>query len=1010
MRCRWPTIFWTITFTATRAMKPRLDGLLRVAGISGAGAIWGLALARLAAEAGLWPPLYESLLAIAGVASVCTGLVFALWRRTNPPASCLLPLASLSLLYVTGIIPGPLAGCVLLIGGGVLALLAAWGDRAQWTPPAILGLATFAIYTRTLLPSLGQADTFEFQVIIPRLGVAHPTGYPLYILLGKLFTLLPLGNVAWRVNVASAIFAAAAVLVVYAILLHLTSHWLPAFLAALTFAFSATFWSQAIVAEVYALHNLLAAIILWLLLKTSEVSTKPQSSPARRWQIVFFLIGLSLTNHLTTALLLPAVALGLLWDRPRLQLKDCLIAGGLLLLGLSLYLFIPLRWPALNHGEWMTLRGFVAHITGGQFHAALRLDGWRDPTRWAIVGRLMREPFQYKGKQSDAFSWIGLGLAAVGVTRLALRQRRALALTGATFLAFAFYGLCYHVPDISVFLLPAHLVLALWIGVGIASLARLAPRFAPFAVLLAMLPLNLIWTNLPQVDQSHNRGNLDWGQYALSLPLAENSAVLADSEKFAPLYYLQQIEGARPDLDLVILGSEELYQAELTARLGTGQTVYLARYLPHLEGLYLRSVGPLVEVRNQVFAENLVSGEKSACFGEAIRLLDAQVDADPLGRVTRHLTLYWQAETEVSGDFVVRLRLVDADDHTRWESDGMRPVNGLYPTNGWPVGVTISDYHEIKIPPWLPRGEYKLQVGLFPPFPIQEKQSDSFSTSGLQVGGATTDWFSLSTLELVPSPDPPSLPREQRYLFTNGAWLTGYDMAGEAFAGAPFVADLAWQGVEENEQVRLTWVDQGGQETETSIFPLTAGALRSRHTIAAPQNPGRYTLRAGLTNEAARCNWLASPTNDCPLGAIEVADGNHPLANFADLALLLEAEIDQAVARPGETVPITLRWRALRSIGADYTTFVHLVGPDGRLHGQVDAWPVQGSYPTSQWTPGEEITDPYQVQLTPDAPAGRYRIEVGWYLLATMQRLQIVDTGGRPTGDAFIVGEFDVQD
>jgi len=1075
----------------------RPDGWLRVAGVGGAGAIWGLGLARLVAEAGFYPLLYGSLPAVVSAAALCAAIALlpalrrlhassavgqspldedALGLRSpaqpsqgfgrnavvtlpHSPFSILhspfsighwtlvIPLA-LPLLYVTGAVSGPLAGCALLVGGAVLALLVAWGDRIRWMPPAVLGLASFALYLRTLLPSVGQADTFEFQVVVPQLAVAHPTGYPLYVLLGKLFTLLPVGPAAWRVNLASAVFATAAVLVLYALLLRLTAprqdlrpgrrrappgrrtaqrtaRWLPAFLAALAFAFSSTFWSQAVIAEVYTLHNLLVAAILWFLLsrtKTLEVSGRPLGSAARRWQAVFFLVGLSLTNHLTTALLLPAVALALAWDRPRLRSREWLVAGGLLLLGLSVYLFIPLRWPALNRGEWMTLREFITYVTGGQFHGALRLDGWRDPVRWGIVGRMLREPF----------GWVGLGLAAVGVVGLAVRLRRALALTGVTFLAFVLYGLDYYVPDISVFLLPTHLILAIWIGAGTSTLAscilRLASCLLPpapsvlrrfssfiaqcsfvifhfsFVILTALLPLSRIWLNLPVVGRSHDQGGYAWGQYVLSLPLAPGSAVLADVVKFAPLYYLQQIERVRPDLDLLLFGSEELYQAELAARLAAGQTVYLARYLPNLGGLRLRSLGPLVEVRNPVFAKNRVSDETGVRFGEAVRLLGAELSADPLGRALYHLTLSWRAETPVGGDFFVRLRLVDAGGQVRWESDAARPVSGLYPTNAWPVDAVIADYHEVRPPPWLPRGEHVLEVGLFPPF----------SDVGLEVGDRATAWLALEPIQVAPPGGPlPPLAHERRCSFAGGAWLTGYNLASESPAGAPFVVDLSWHGVEGDEDVRLAWVNTDGREAGTATSSLAGGALRSRHVLTAPPNPGEYTLVVGLVGEAVRCGWLAPSTDNCPLATVEIAPVQKGLANFADQVFLLDAAVStngQASVRPGGMVPVALRWQALRAMDEDYTVFVHLVGPDGQLHGQVDMWPVQGSHPTSLWTPGEKVIDPYEVRLDPDAPPGQYQIEVGWYLLATMQRLQIVDANGRPTGDSFVVGEFSIAD
>ncbi|MDY7078883.1 MAG: DUF2723 domain-containing protein [Chloroflexota bacterium] len=995
-------------------MRPLPDNLSHIAGVGGAGVVWGLGLARLAAEAGFWTPLYGSPLLVAVVAIVCAGLAILLWLwmdRSSPPRTLpsnsreLLWVIFLPSLYVTGVVSHPLAGGVLLVGGGVLALLVMCVENARWIPPTALGLVVMGLYLHTLLPSVGQADTFEFQVIVPLLRVAHPTGYPLYVLLGKLFTLLPLGNVAWRVSLASAVFATTAVLVLYALLLRLTAQWLPAFLAALAFAFSSTFWSQAIVAEVYALHNLLLVVILWLLFLLSEGD---RGREAHRWQVIFFLIGLSFTNHLTTALLLPSVAIALLWDRPRLRPKDWLIAGVFLILGLSVYLFIPLRWPALNRGEWMKLPEFISYVTGGQFHGALRLNGWRDPVRWSIVGRLLREPF----------GWIGLGLAAAGVMGLAARQRRALALTGVAFLAFFLYGLDYYVPDISVFLLPAHLILAVWIGAGVVYLSDIASRLSSFAthhslldvgypifitcyLSFSLLPLSRIWVNLPLVDQSHNQGGYTWGQYVLSLPLSLDSAVLADVEKFAPLYYLQQIEGMRPDLDLLLFGSEEHYYVELAARLEAGQTIYLARYLPNLDGLHLRSLGPLVEVRDPVFVKNQVSGEASARFGEGIRLLDAELNADSLGRAMHHLTLHWQADTQVSGDFVVRLRLVDTEGQVRWESDGARPVGGLYPTNAWPVGVAISDYHAVLPPPWLPRGVYGLEVGLFPPF----------GDAGLGIDGGATAWLALDTLEIArPSGSLPPLPHERRFGFADGGWLTGYNLSDEAPAGASFVADFSWHGVETDEEVRLTWVDTLGQEVGVAVFPLTAGVLRSHHVVTVPQRSGDYTLHVGLTGEDAHCGWLASPADDCPFATVKVTPAQEGLANFAGLVLLLDAGIGQSSVQPGDSVPVALRWRGLRAMDEDYTVSVQLIGPDGRLHGQVDMWPVQGSYPTSRWSSGEELGDPYEVRLAPDAPPGDYRVEVGWYLLATMQRLPVLDASGQPVSDSFVVGEFSVGD
>ncbi len=975
--------------------------------VGGAGAVWGLGLARFLAEALLWSPSYSSVLVVGAVALGCAAVFAALWRwvplgsslsSATDRWSLIAPLG-LSLLYVFGVVSGPLAGGVLLAGGALLAVLLAWQDRPAWVVPALLGVIVFGTYVRTLLPSVGEADVLEFQVVATKLGVAHPTGYPLYILLTKLFTWLPLNNTAWRVNLASAVFATGAVLVLYSLVSDLTDRPLLSFLTALAFAFSSVFWSQALIAEVYTLHNLFVAAVLWFLLHRPGGPGGDEVGEARRWHLTLFLLGLSMTNHLTTLLLTPAVGLALLWDRPQLKAREWLVGGGLLVLGLTVYAFIPLRWPALHGGRWMSLRDFFTYISGGQFHDALRLDGWRDPGRWEIVLRLLREPF----------GWVGIALGALGVADLVVHRRRALALTGAPFLGFLVYGLCYYVADIAVFLLPAHLILAAWIGLGITLLARpLAsiPSLPPaiyrsgLVAFFALMPLSRGWLNLPRVDRSRDGGRLAWGRYVLTRPLADEAAILADTKKFAPLYYLQQVEGLRPDLEMVLLGTEELYQADLRRRLEWGQTVYLARFLPHLDGFHLRSVGPLVEVQGRAPEGGPVSGDIVARFDDRIELLSAELTQDPLRPETHHLTLQWRASEPVDADLVVRLRLVNGDGGAQWTSDGSRPVNELHPTNAWPVGVWVSDYHELVIPPWVPPGRYGLEIGLFSPF----------GSEGVTVNGKGTPWLKVGDVEVETRSDAGALPDRRLCRFGDGVWLTGFAAPRESSVGSTAVIDLAWRRVEQGKRIRLLWVDAQGQVAESDVFQLPADMVRSRHVTATPGAAGAYTLKVGLVGEAARCGWLAPLRDSCSLVEVKVLGGEEGLADFGTQVLLMDAEVGRTTVSPGELVPVNLRWRGLRPIDEDYTVFVHVVGPDGRLRGQVDSWPVQGSYPTSQWTPGREITDRYEVRLDGDAPAGEYRVEVGLYLLETMQRLRVLGEQGQPVGDSFVAGTFRVGD
>src|SRR5712692_4321652 len=200
---------------------------------------------------------------------------------------------------------------------GAAGGLAAW---VSWRLPLAVSfgsaLIAFGVYLRTLAPSIPTGDSGELIAVAWLLGIPHPPGYPLFTMLGHLFTFLPFGSPAFRVNLMSAVFHAATVGVTSLSIYRLIDPepddetWrgrIPwgalagAAVGGLALAFSATFWAYAVVAEVFALNSFFAALILFILL---EWERRPER---RRLLWAFGLTsGLAATNHHTIVFMAPA--------------------------------------------------------------------------------------------------------------------------------------------------------------------------------------------------------------------------------------------------------------------------------------------------------------------------------------------------------------------------------------------------------------------------------------------------------------------------------------------------------------------------------------------------------------------------------------------------------------------------------------------------------------------------------------------------------------------------------
>lgn len=191
-------------------------------------------------------------------------------------------------------------------------------------------------------------------------------------------------------------------------------------------------------------------------------------------------------------------------------------------------------------------------------------------------------------------------------------------------------------------------------------------------------------------------------------------------------------------------------------------------------------------------------------------------------------------------------------------------------------------------------------------------------------------------------------------------------------------------------------------QIDSAVRPV-GRLFETRTTLAAPDQTGELPLRIGVDGEMVACGSVAASRCELPPLRIEGARLSDNAVNFANQIALESLQIETPISSPGGMVIIMAQWRGLRPMENDYTVFMHLLGPDGLVHGQVDAWPVQGTLPTSQWPINETIADRFEVRVPDDAPPGEYTIEAGWYLLSTLQRLAALDARGVAIDDKYLL-------
>lgn len=622
--------------------------------------------------------------------------------------------------------------------------------KTDRTIALLLFALSLALYVRGGARDVLPGDPGEFQFAAWNFGVAHATGYPLYLMLGGVWQHL-LGllgvNPAHALNLFSALLGASAVALLYL----LTVRWTPgpvairraaAVVAAAYLATNPTFWSQALIAEVYTLH---ALFVVLMLLAFQSIERAPAGRATPVW--LALVVGLSLTHHATTVLLLPALAVGLWMVRDRLTRAPgaWLLAVVALVGPLLLYLYLPLRatptaspwyFPTLGNETLAlfepTVGGIWAFITGRSisvgfgdlgYAAGSVGDAW---TLWRIH-----------------IGWAGFVVAALGVYSMWRNRRRAaLMVTVLAVVALQLFNLFYAIEDILVYYIPLYVIACLWIGFGAAQIGMAFNSLALGAeattstadssnsseqektessvnwemlgvvVIAALLyfPLRQASGYMMGLDQSAaQQARQMWETVLAGNP--ESGAILIsnDRNEIVPLYYLQQVEDRRADLTGIFpLVAPEARFADIGATtataLASGAPVYLVKSMPGFDVRFaLEPAGEsLVRVAGNAVdapAPQIVLNQQ---YGP-LTLLGIDL-LDDSGQNSLNITqnsgipavrLYWRVDAGLPAAYTTTVQLFDADANRIGQSDAA--AGGIYyPTSLWKPGEILVENHTLQ--------------------------------------------------------------------------------------------------------------------------------------------------------------------------------------------------------------------------------------------------------------------------------------------------------------------------
>lgn len=417
----------------------------------------------------------------------------------------------------------------------------------------------FIIYNFTIAPSVIQIDSGELAAVQYTLGIAHPTGYPLFTILGYLFLQLPLfASKIFQANFLALLFTSVSTVFLSKFLNEILLQYkgkvlennfiriIAIITSVLVLGLSATFWFQSTSVEVYSLHLLLISISLFVLIKAFLRNEN------KYWYLFAYLFGLSLTNHMTSILIIPSAVF--LYFRKFGFKKEALIFGiklsiiTILSAGI-VYLFLPIRAlqsPELNWGNPINFENFWRHFTGAQYQVWI----------FSSFDSSKKQLTYFINNIPNEFYYPSILFIITGIFSLFKKNKIIFIFTFLLLLVTIFYSINYDIVDIDSYFLLAYISLVVFFAFGLLTAVEFIKslKYQKSFLILAFLiiPLSQALNNFKNVNQSDNYIFEDYTKANLST-LPNNSIIFSYQWDYliSPSYYFQFAENFRKDITII---------------------------------------------------------------------------------------------------------------------------------------------------------------------------------------------------------------------------------------------------------------------------------------------------------------------------------------------------------------------------------------------------------------------------------------------------------------------------